>query len=131
MGAGVCGRYVGPAGPTTSWPASRTPPRARPPRTPGRRYHPAQGSLELYTIFKSGGRFDGPDNITVSPYGGGEQYLVGTTRQGKPFAIGRNAFNDGELTCVTFSDDGRTLFANRQEPGVTFAITGSWQHIRR
>jgi secreted PhoX family phosphatase len=45
--------------------------------------------------------------------------------------IGRNAFNDGELTGVTFADDGCTLFANRQEPGVTFAITGPWQHIRR
>lgn len=32
---------------------------------------------------------------------------------------------------MTFSDDGRTLFANRQEPGVTFAISGPWQHIRR
>lgn len=104
------------------------------------RYHPRQGTLELYTIFQPGGKFDGPDNMTVSPYGGGvvlaedgdgEQHLVGTTQQGEPFAIARNAFNGSEFTGVTFSDDGRTLFANRQEPGVTFAITGPWQHIRR
>jgi secreted PhoX family phosphatase len=69
--------------------------------------------------------------VVLAEDGDGEQFLVGTTRQGKPFAIARNAFNDGEMTGVTFSDDGRTLFANRQEPGATFAITGPWQHIRR
>jgi secreted PhoX family phosphatase len=69
--------------------------------------------------------------VVLAEDGDGERYLVGATSQGKPFAIGRNAFNDGDLTGVTFADDGRTLFANRREPGVTFAITGPWQHIRR
>jgi secreted PhoX family phosphatase len=102
-------------------------------------YDPKTNSIELELIFKPGGRFDGPDNITVSPYGGGvmlaedgdgEQYLVGTTRHGKPFAMARNALTDGEFTGVNFSPDGQTLFANRQEgPGVTFAISGPWQKL--
>ncbi|MFB4312719.1 alkaline phosphatase PhoX [Actinomadura sp. 21ATH] len=102
-------------------------------------YDPRRQTIELELVFKPGGRFDGPDNITVSPYGGGvilaedgdgEQYLVGTTRKGEPFAFARNAFNDSEMTGVTFSPDGRTLFANRQTPGITFAITGPWHRVR-
>ncbi|GAA2420455.1 PhoX family protein [Actinomadura vinacea] len=103
------------------------------------KYDPRKQTIELELVFKPGGRFDGPDNITVSPYGGGvilaedgdgEQYLVGTTSEGEPFAFARNAFNDSELTGVTFSPDGRTLYANRQSPGVTFAITGPWHRFR-
>ncbi|HEX2314863.1 MAG TPA: alkaline phosphatase PhoX [Thermomonospora sp.] len=104
------------------------------------RYHPRSRMLELELLFKPGGKYDGPDNITVSPYGGGvilaedgdgEQYLVGTTRQGRTFSFARNAVNDSEFAGVTFSPDGRTLFANRQTPGVTFAITGPWHHLKR
>jgi uncharacterized protein len=103
------------------------------------RYTPHTNTLELELVFKPGGRFDGPDNITVSPFGGGvimaedgtgEQYLVGTTRDFKPFAVARNALNNVEFTGPAFSPDGRILFANRQEPGVTFAITGPWHHLR-
>ncbi|MER6731822.1 alkaline phosphatase PhoX [Streptomyces puniciscabiei] len=36
-----------------------------------------------------------------------------------------------EFTGVTFSPDGRTLFANIQEPGVMLAITGPWKRQRR
>lgn len=103
-------------------------------------YDPRRNEIELQLIFKPGGRFDGPDNITVSPYGGGvilaedgdgEQYLVGTTRKDKPFAMARNALNSSEFTGVTFSPDGRILFANRQsDPGATFAITGPWHRLR-
>ncbi|QKW34314.1 DUF839 domain-containing protein [Actinomadura sp. NAK00032] len=103
-------------------------------------YDPRRNVIELQLIFKPGGRFDGPDNITVSPYGGGvilaedgdgEQYLVGTTRKNKPFAMARNALNGSEFTGVTFSPDGRTLFANRQsDPGATYAITGPWHRLR-
>jgi secreted PhoX family phosphatase len=104
------------------------------------RYTPRTNTLELELIFKPGNEFDGPDNITVSPYGGGvvlaedgngEQHLIGTTGDFQPFAIARNALNESEFTGVTFSPDGKILFANRQEgPGVTFAITGPWQHIQ-
>jgi secreted PhoX family phosphatase len=103
-------------------------------------YDPRRNEIELQLIFKPGGRFDGPDNITVSPYGGGvilaedgdgEQYLVGTTRKDKPFAMARNALNGSEFTGVTFSPDGRILVANRQsDPGATFAITGPWHRLR-
>jgi len=102
-------------------------------------YDPHSRTIELQLVFKPGGTFDGPDNITVSPYGGGvmlaedgdgEQHLIGTTRHNKPFAMARNAFNESEFTGVTFSLDGRILFANRQEgPGVTFAITGPWHRL--
>jgi secreted PhoX family phosphatase len=103
-------------------------------------YDPRRNEIELQLIFKPGGRFDGPDNITVSPYGGGvmiaedgdgDQHLVGTTKAGKPFAMARNALNGSEFTGVTFSPDGRILFANRQsDPGATFAITGPWHRLR-
>ncbi|QXJ24545.1 DUF839 domain-containing protein [Actinomadura graeca] len=103
-------------------------------------YDPNTDEIELQLIFKPGGRFDGPDNITVSPYGGGvilaedgdgEQYLIGTTKKNKPFAMARNALNESEFTGVTFSPDGRILFANRQsDPGATFAITGPWNKLR-
>ncbi|MEW2352475.1 alkaline phosphatase PhoX [Spirillospora sp. NPDC029432] len=104
------------------------------------RYDPRLRTLELELVFKPGGRYDSPDNITVSPYGGGvvlaedgdgEIFLVGVTREGRPFALARNALNDSEMAGVAFSPDGRTLFANRYTPGVTFAITGPWHRLRR
>ena len=103
-------------------------------------YDPRRNTLELELVFKPGGRYDSPDNITVSPYGGGvilaedgdgEQFLIGTDRRGEPFSLARNAANDSEFAGVTFSPDGRTLFANRQSgPGTTFAIRGPWQRIK-
>ncbi|MFD0853783.1 alkaline phosphatase PhoX, partial [Actinomadura adrarensis] len=102
------------------------------------KYDPRKNTIELELVFKPGGRFDSPDNITVSPYGGGvilaedgdgDSYLVGSTRKGEPFAFAKNALNDSEFCGVTFSPDGRTLFANRQSPGVTFAITGPWHRF--
>jgi secreted PhoX family phosphatase len=36
-----------------------------------------------------------------------------------------------EFTGVTFSPDGRTLYANIQEPGIMLAITGPWKRRRR
>ncbi|GGP42962.1 alkaline phosphatase PhoX [Streptomyces melanogenes] len=93
------------------------------------------------------GAFDGPDNITVSPYGGlviaedgeGIQHLFGATDSGRTYPIARNELNQGteqapeysEFTGVTFSPDGRTLFANIQEPGIMLAITGPWRRQPR
>ncbi|MDH2409222.1 alkaline phosphatase PhoX [Streptomyces chitinivorans] len=89
------------------------------------------------------GGLDGPDNITVSPYGGviiaedgeGLQHLMAADDRGRVFPIARNEVNIGteeepeysEFAGVCFSGDGRTLFAGIQEPGILLAITGPWR----
>ncbi len=102
------------------------------------RYDPRAGTVELYLRFEPGGRFDGPDNITVSPYGGGvilaedgdgEQYLIaaGPDKGQQPVAFARNALNDSEFAGVTYDERIKTLFANIQTPGLTLAITGPFE----
>ncbi len=92
------------------------------------------------------GDLDGPDNITVSPYGGliiaedgeGVQHLFGANEDGDTYELARNELNLGteeepeysEFTGVTFSPDGRTLYANIQNPGILLAITGPWRRHR-
>jgi secreted PhoX family phosphatase len=57
---------------------------------------------------------DGPDNITVSPFGGlilaedggGVQHLLGVSASGRTYVLARNVLNDSELTGPTFSPDG-------------------------
>ncbi|MGP4113164.1 alkaline phosphatase PhoX [Streptomyces sp. 4N509B] len=89
---------------------------------------------------------DGPDNITVSPYGGlilaedgeGLQHLIGAAGDGRTFPLARNELNVGteaapefsEFAGVTFSPDGQTLYASIQEPGVLLAVTGPWRRQR-
>jgi uncharacterized protein len=85
----------------------------------------------------------GPDNITVSPYGGvilaedgtGQQHLFGATLEGATYPLARNEINTGtaavpeygEFCGPVYSPDGRYMFANVQTPGVTYAITGPWK----
>jgi secreted PhoX family phosphatase len=85
---------------------------------------------------------DGPDNITVSPFGGvilaedgnGVQHLVGATDRGAAFFFARNEASGSEFTGPTFSHDKKVLFANIQgdggpgNPGYVFAITGPFRH---
>ena len=103
-------------------------------------YDPATETVTLKIIFgvnpdpASDTNYDGPDNITVSPYGGvilaedgeGIQHLVGVTDQGKAYPLARNEIGEGEFTGPTFTADGQILFANIQTPGYVFAITGPW-----
>jgi secreted PhoX family phosphatase len=105
-------------------------------------YDPAKETVTLVTIFGvnqdpdlDADNYDGPDNITVSPYGGvilaedgaGVQHLVGVTDQGKAYTLARNDQNDSEFTGPVFSPDGRILFACIQSgPGRVFSITGPW-----
>ena len=39
-------------------------------------------------------------------------------------------FDDTEFAGACFSPDGRTLFVNSQNPGITFAIWGPWAKRR-
>ncbi|MFE3829485.1 alkaline phosphatase PhoX [Streptomyces sp. NPDC059092] len=108
-------------------------------------YHPRRRTLTLKVLLgvnpdpTKDGAFDGPDNITVSPYGGlviaedgqGLQHLFGATESGRTYPIARNDLNDSEFTGVVFSPDGRTLFANIQEPGIMLAVTGPWRRSPR
>ncbi len=104
-------------------------------------YDPATETVTLRTIFGVNpdpdvdtDNYDGPDNITVSPYGGvilaedgeGLSHLVGVTDQGKSYPLARNEMNQSEFCGPAFSADGRVLFVNIQSPGHVLAITGPW-----
>ncbi|QKV97921.1 DUF839 domain-containing protein [Streptomyces sp. NA02950] len=115
-------------------------------------YDPKRRTLTLKVLLgvnpdpAEDGAFDGPDNITVSPYGGlviaedgeGIQHLFGATEDGRTYPIARNELNIGsaeepefsEFTGVVFSPDGHTLYANIQDPGIMLAITGPWRRQR-
>lgn len=82
---------------------------------------------------------DGPDNITVSPYGGviiaedgeGRNHLVGSIDSGEVFFFARNELEgDNEFTGPTFSNNKKTLFACVQSPGHVFAIQGPFHKQR-
>ncbi|MFD7081231.1 alkaline phosphatase PhoX [Streptomyces sp. NPDC059918] len=112
-------------------------------------YDPKRRTIRLTVVLgvnadpAKDGSFDGPDNITVSPYGGlviaedgsGLQHLFGATESGRTYPLARNEMNMGtaqepeysEFTGVCFSPDGRTLYANIQDPGIMLAITGPWR----
>jgi secreted PhoX family phosphatase len=103
------------------------------------RYDPAANTLTLVVWIAPGGTFDGPDNVTRSPYGGmflcedgdGTNYVVGADEDGRLYPFAHNAFNDSEFAGATFDRTGRTMFVNVQDPGITFAISGPWQSRSR
>nr|WP_296072481.1 alkaline phosphatase PhoX [uncultured Actinoplanes sp.] len=79
--------------------------------------------------------FDGPDNVTVTPWGSlvlaedgkGASHVLSSFPGGPTYAIARNQLNDSEFCGPTFSDDAKVLFVNMQDPGLTLAITGPWE----
>ena len=85
-----------------------------------------------YTPADQDSDVDGPDNITVSPYGGliiaedgeGKQHLVGSNSAGETFFFARNDLSGSELAGPTFSPDRKTLFVGIQEEGYVLAIQG-------
>jgi secreted PhoX family phosphatase len=109
-------------------------------------YDPGSSTLRLEAFFPvnpdpsgtTADQPDGPDNITVNPWGGlviaedgnGTQHLVSIV-DGSPFLLARNAVSGSEFTGVNFSPDRKTLFANIQDEGYVFAITGPFARLRR
>jgi uncharacterized protein len=74
---------------------------------------------------------NGPDNLAVAPWGDvivaedgihEYRYLRGITPDGRVYDIGRSL--RGELAGICFSPDGRALFVNIQDLGLTLAVTG-------
>ena len=66
--------------------------------------------------------------------------MFGLSRDGRLFRFARNNvrltgerngivgdFTQSEFAGATYSPDGRWLFVNVQNPGITFAITGPWE----
>ena len=105
-------------------------------------YDPQRSTLTLKVRFgvnpnpDQDGAFDGPDNITVSPWGGlilaedgeGVQHLVGVSASGEPFPLARNEQADGsEFAGPVYSHDKKVLFGSVQNPGIMYAITGPWK----
>lgn len=105
---------------------------------------------QLRLVYESPGlhELNMPDNLTVSPRGGLVLCEDGTanpcvhtlTRDGHIVRFARNNvvldgerpglhgdFRASEFTGATFSPDGRWLFLNIQNPGISLAITGPWE----
>lgn len=115
-------------------------------------------SEKLTMIFESPGKsiLNMPDNLCVNPHGGlalcedGDygnskypQRIHLLSQDGKltPFALNdvelngergfKGDFRGKEWAGVTFSPDGKWMFANLQTPGITLAITGPWESFNR
>jgi secreted PhoX family phosphatase len=76
---------------------------------------------------------DGPDSITVAPWGDvlvtedsvsglGQSRLLGITPEGEMYVIARTLL--GELSSLCFSPDGRAMFLSIFHQGVTVVVTG-------
>ncbi|WP_437983751.1 hypothetical protein [Sorangium sp. So ce117] len=56
-------------------------------------------------------------------------YLRGVTLDGQIFDFARNARSMRELSGVCFSPDGKALFVNMQEDGLTLAVMGPFPEV--
>ena len=96
------------------------------------------GQLELTYESTDPEVLQSPDNLCVSPNtnalvlcedGAGKNLLRGVTLDGQIFDLAElNSNNNSEVAGATFSPDGRILFFNVQNPGITYAITGPWEN---
>jgi uncharacterized protein len=100
---------------------------------PGERSAP--GQLTLIAEPNDTALLDMPDNLIVAPNGdliicedgeGGLQVLRGMTSSGRLYAIA-SMRNSDEFCGACFSPDGKVLFVNLQEAGLTMAIRGPWE----
>jgi len=98
--------------------------------TPGEADRP--GRLALVAESTTDSLLRHADNLTVSPWGdlmvcedtAGHCGLVGLGPDGVQYPVADNAYTNSELAGVCFAPDGKTLFVNIQERGLTLAITG-------
>jgi secreted PhoX family phosphatase len=116
--------------------------------TPGEDANP--GTLELYLEPNNSALLESCDNVMVAPWGDliicednaapapvvgsvtGSNYLRGVTPEGKIYTLGRNRYlNISELAGICFAPNHPTMFVNIQVPGLTLAITGPWESLKK
>ena len=105
-------------------------------RTLGQIFHLAAraqgGTLRLIVQSEDPRTLDMPDNVTLTPWGdllvcednGRQNRLQLVTRQGKVLPFAQNMHSLSEFAGACFSPDGKLLFVNIQEDGLTLAIEG-------
>jgi secreted PhoX family phosphatase len=97
----------------------------------------AGGRLTLIVQSRDQAQLDMPDNITLTPWGdlmvcednhrSNHVHLV--TRSGQVLPFAHNAMSLSEFTGVCFSPNGRVMFVNIQEAGLTLAIEGPFETL--
>ena len=101
-------------------------------------YRPGEGErpgqLRLVAESRSDSVLRNGDNLTMSPWGdllicedtADHCGIVGVQLDGHMYPFADNAYTRSELAGICFAPDGRTLFVNLQQNGMTLAITGPW-----
>ncbi|HSJ49297.1 MAG TPA: alkaline phosphatase PhoX [Gammaproteobacteria bacterium] len=102
-------------------------------------YDPAAETAALVVESTDAGVLEAPDNMTVGPDGRlymfedgpGSNNIVGVNAQGELFKVAENVFNGSEFAGGCFSHNGRFMFVNIQNPGLTLVIEGPWRKGQR
>jgi len=95
------------------------------------------GTLRLIAEATRDSLLQHADNVTYSPWGDlvicedtvGHCGLVGITPDGRQYPVADNAYSPAELAGICFSPDGRVMFVNVQQRGLTLAIRGPWERL--
>ena len=99
-------------------------------------YDPSNETVTLVVESTSRDTLDAPDNITVGPDGrlylyedgSGGNNIVGVNSEGELFRVAENEIGNGsEFAGGCFSHNGRFMFVNMQNPGLTLVIEGPWR----
>lgn len=92
------------------------------------------GKLELFVEPNDKKLMKNADNLCTSPWGDliicedskSSNRLVGITPAGKLYTFAQVGSGNSEFAGSIFSPDGRTLFVNIQNKGLTLSISGPW-----
>ncbi len=93
------------------------------------------GRLQLFVESPDASVMEYADNITTAPWGDiitcedgkGDNFLRGITPQGRIYTLARSALKQhNEFTGACFGPDGKTLYFNLQQSGLTLAVRGPW-----
>jgi hypothetical protein len=104
---------------------------------PREKNHP--GKLELFLEPNDIDTFQSCDNLTMTPWGDvvicedkSDPRIIGISPSGETYVIAKNIFyRKSEFAGPVFSPSGKTLFVNIQNPGLSLAITGPWNTLKK